>query len=66
MVTRARGREIDLAIAACALSWEARLRTVNAADFEDVPGPCPYANGLCAVSWSRQMTTPETMAAAIT
>lgn len=35
---RARGREIDLAIAACALSWQARLWTLNGADFEDIPG----------------------------
>lgn len=37
-VARPRGREIDLAIAACALSWDARLWTLNEADFEDVPG----------------------------
>ena len=35
---RARGREIDLAIAACALSWDASLWTVNPSDFADVPG----------------------------
>jgi predicted nucleic acid-binding protein len=34
---RPRGREIDLAIAATALVWEARLWTLNPADFEDVP-----------------------------
>ena len=34
----ARGREIDLAIAACALGWDARLWTLNVADFEDIPG----------------------------
>jgi predicted nucleic acid-binding protein len=28
-VDRARGREIDLAIAACAISWKAALRTLN-------------------------------------
>ena len=33
----ARGREIDLAIAACALSRDARLWTLNLADFQDVP-----------------------------
>jgi len=38
VVKRPRGREIDLAIAACALSWDARLWTLNVADFEDVPG----------------------------
>jgi predicted nucleic acid-binding protein len=37
-VSRARGREIDLAIAACAINHEARLWTVNRADFVDVPG----------------------------
>jgi predicted nucleic acid-binding protein len=35
---RSRGREIDLAIAACALTWDAALWTLNAADFADVPG----------------------------
>jgi len=35
---RARGREIDLAIAACALSWDAALWTLNPSDFVDVPG----------------------------
>jgi predicted nucleic acid-binding protein len=35
---RARGREIDLAIAACALSWDAALWTLNPTDFADVPG----------------------------
>ena len=34
---RARGREIDLAIAACALAWNATLWTLNARDFADVP-----------------------------
>jgi predicted nucleic acid-binding protein len=37
-VRRARTREIDLAIAACALVREARLWTLNHADFRDVPG----------------------------
>ena len=34
---RARGREIDLAIAACALVRGASLWTLNLEDFEDVP-----------------------------
>ena len=37
-VSRPRGREIDLAIAACALGQGAGLWTLNAADFRDVPG----------------------------
>ena len=37
-VPRARGRDVDLAIAATALVWEARLWTLNADDFRDVPG----------------------------
>lgn len=37
-VPRARGREVDLAIAACAMSWNARLWTLNRRDFNDVPG----------------------------
>lgn len=36
-VHRPRGREIDLAIAACALSWHAKLWTANGHDFEDIP-----------------------------
>ncbi len=35
---RTRGREIDLAIAACALAWDAPLWTLNGEDFRDVPG----------------------------
>lgn len=35
---RPRGREIDLAVAACALAHGATLWTLNRADFEDVPG----------------------------
>ena len=34
---RSRGREIDLAIAACANLWEAELWTLNVSDFEDIP-----------------------------
>jgi predicted nucleic acid-binding protein len=37
-LSRPRGREIDLAIAACALGQGAALWTLNPADFEDVPG----------------------------
>jgi len=37
-VKRPRGREIDLAIAACALSWNAELWTLNVDDFGDVAG----------------------------
>jgi predicted nucleic acid-binding protein len=37
-VKRARGREADLAIAACAIRREAELWTLNTADFADVPG----------------------------
>lgn len=37
-VRRPRGREIDLAIAACAISREGEFWTLNAADFKDVPG----------------------------
>jgi predicted nucleic acid-binding protein len=34
---RPRGREIDLAIAACAIGREAELWTRNLSDFEDIP-----------------------------
>ena len=37
-VPRARGREIDLAIAASAVVFGARLWTLNRADFGDIPG----------------------------
>ena len=37
-VSRARTREVDLAIAACALVRGASLWTLNHSDFEDVPG----------------------------
>lgn len=36
-VTGARGREIDLAIAACAIAQHARLWTLSRRDFRDVP-----------------------------
>lgn len=41
-VRRPRGREIDLAIAACALTREAQLWTLNPADFSDIPGLTLY------------------------
>ena len=37
-INRARGREIDIAIAACALCHDATLWTFNLKDFTDVPG----------------------------
>ena len=37
-VNGARRREIDLAIAACAIVRECPLWTLNAADFKDIPG----------------------------
>ncbi|MDP2956843.1 MAG: type II toxin-antitoxin system VapC family toxin [Longimicrobiales bacterium] len=37
-VRRPRGREVDLAIAATALAWDATLWTLNGADFQDIPG----------------------------
>ncbi len=36
-IRRARGREIDLAIAACAIARNARLWTLNLPDFDDIP-----------------------------
>jgi predicted nucleic acid-binding protein len=42
-VSRPRGREIDLAIAACALAQSGALWTLNQADFADVPGLELYA-----------------------
>jgi predicted nucleic acid-binding protein len=37
-MSRARGREIDLAIAAVALTRDAALWTTNVRDFQDIPG----------------------------
>lgn len=37
-VPSARGREIDIAIAACALCWDARLWSLNIRDFDGIPG----------------------------
>ena len=36
--SRPRGREMDLAIAACAIARKAELWTLNLADFKDIPG----------------------------
>jgi predicted nucleic acid-binding protein len=36
-IVRARGREIDLAVAACALANGAAIWTLNEADFRDIP-----------------------------
>ena len=36
-IKRPRGREIDIAIAACAIVHDAQLWTVNEADFRDIP-----------------------------
>lgn len=36
-VKRPRGRDMDIAIAACALEQRARLWTLNPADFRDIP-----------------------------
>lgn len=36
-VSRARGREIDLAVAACALANGAAIWTLNPGDFQDIP-----------------------------
>jgi predicted nucleic acid-binding protein len=41
---RARGREIDLAVAACALTRDAQLWTLNPRDFADIPGLRLYAD----------------------
>ena len=37
-VPQARGREIDLGVAACAIIRAAQLWTLNARDFRDIPG----------------------------
>ncbi len=41
-IGRARSREIDLAIAACAIMRGARLWTQNVTDFSDIPGLTNY------------------------
>jgi len=42
-IARPRGREIDLAIAACALAHGAEFWTLNPQDFRDVPGLTLFA-----------------------
>ena len=37
-VPRARGREMDLAVAACAIVEDGALWTLNPEDFQDIPG----------------------------
>ncbi|MFI5177903.1 MAG: type II toxin-antitoxin system VapC family toxin [Vicinamibacterales bacterium] len=37
-VARPRGREVDLAVAACALTTGAAIWTLNPGDFRDIPG----------------------------
>ena len=44
-VRRARTREVDIAIAACALEHGAALWTRNEADFRDIPGLTLYSPG---------------------
>jgi predicted nucleic acid-binding protein len=44
-LARSRGREIDLAIAACALTLGARLWTLYPRDFKDLPGLQLYPVG---------------------
>lgn len=39
---RARGREVDIAIAACAIERDAALWTLNPDDFRDIPGLTLY------------------------
>jgi len=41
-IKRPRGRDIDLAIAACALAHGAQLWTLNGKDFADIPGLALY------------------------
>lgn len=41
-LTRARSREADIAIAACAIEYDAQLWTLNAGDFRDIPGLTLY------------------------
>jgi predicted nucleic acid-binding protein len=41
-----RGREMDIAIAACAINYNAALWTLNEADFADIPGLQLYPTNL--------------------
>lgn len=45
IVKRARGRDMDLAIAACALEHGAQLWTLNPDDFRDIPALTLYDAG---------------------
>ena len=42
-VSRGRRREFDLGVAACALTSDARLWTLNTSDFRDIPGLSLFA-----------------------
>jgi len=44
-LSRPRGREIDLMIGACAIVHGARLWTINASDFKDIPNLSLYRPG---------------------
>jgi predicted nucleic acid-binding protein len=44
-LSRARGRDMDVAIAACAIAHGARLWTLNPDDFRDLPGLHLYETG---------------------
>ncbi len=44
-VRNPRGREVDLAIAACAMTHDAALWTLNATEFRDIPGLRLYGAG---------------------
>jgi len=44
-VKKPRGREIDLAIAACAINHDATLWTLNPDDFKDIPGLRTFVAG---------------------
>jgi predicted nucleic acid-binding protein len=43
-IRRPRGREVDIAIAACAIEHGAALWTLNPADFGDIPGLKLYSS----------------------